>query len=224
MITSYKIFESQRIPNIIYWMNMVWNEISKINNRTSIHTRGDYYHSKEYSEFSFSFDKDIKKILIRKLKHLGIRLLKVNIYLGYYMSEDSHCWVVFKSLYTQRVKPDKLVYHCSSIQNRESIKKHGLIPKGWSESEQWGTNSFQIYLAYPPAVFATNKGLEDIWRKNEDIWEIDTEGLPNKWWFDLNFYGDNDDYQHKHIMTFEPIPPENLKLVRKVYDNPEFPA
>jgi hypothetical protein len=194
-------------------MDLVWNEISNIINKTSIFTRSNYSHTKKYSEFSFSFDKDTKKLLIRKLKHLGVRLLKVNIYLGYYISDENHyCWVVFKSLYTQRVKPHRYVYH--SVKNGPSIMKNGLLPKGWVDSEDWSSNSFQTYLAYPPAIFATNKGLENIWRKNMDIWEIDTKDLSNKWWFDLNFYGENDDYQHKHIMTFEPIPPEHLELVK----------
>jgi hypothetical protein len=77
--------------------------------------------------------------------------------------------------------------------------------------------SFKNY--YPPAVFATV--LVAGWFKNEgdDIWRIDLAGLKNKWWEDLNFYEHLNPKTRKndikYLMTFDPIPPENLTLYHK---------
>ena len=108
-----------------------------------------------------------------------------------------------KNSKTMRVRPNRYVYHYSPSNNRESILKDGLIPQKFSDSESWNNS---LSLEYEDAIFAIN-GLNKKWpfAKNPDCWEIDTLNLKNKWWEDLNLGG-------CYIMTFEPIPPEFIKL------------
>ena len=40
-----------------------------------------------------------------------------------------------------------------------------------------------------------------------DVWRVDTKGLTNKWYLDT-FY-------NKGVVTDEPIPPSNIKLIKK---------
>jgi len=114
--------------------------------------------------------------------------------------------VYLKNIYIQRVKPSRFVYHCSDKKNRNSIKKNGLIPKSDKESKIW---QYQSDVIYPAAVFATNNTL---WDATNDVWVIDTKGLPNKWWYDLYFRKESNDGK---ILTFEPIPPSHLELIDK---------
>ena len=166
------------------------------------------------------------KILTNKIKKIldnySKILFKSNIYMVYVLDvmlgvgnnpddETGRCRIYFRNLFTQRVKPQKYIYHRSGAVNRESILKNGLILKSWDKSPEWNDAG---YLSYPPAIFATNTGRDDVWRSYGDLWRIDTTNLPNKWWYDLNFFGGGvGDKRKKHIMTFEPIPPEYLTLV-----------
>jgi hypothetical protein len=116
--------------------------------------------------------------------------------------------IFIKNIHTKRVKPNKYVYHCSDFKNRNSILEHGLKLTDHSDSNYKHESS----LVYPPSIFATNDGKDSIWGfGNDDIWEIDTEKLPNKWWYDLNLY--NNGHETISIMTFEPIPPKFIKLI-----------
>ena len=78
----------------------------------------------------------------------------------------------------------------------------------------WTFESMRLY--YPPTIFVA---LEPTGHYNgllgDDVWEIDTTNLKNKWWEDLNFYRHLDPQKRKidYVMTFEPIPPENIKLL-----------
>lgn len=220
---DYSVMESHRIPNLIYWMNWVWDNLKDIKLRgiKAVQESDNlFYHTEDYSTLKFkllTLNEGLVKRVKNILSQLSKDLLKVNIYMIYYLNSSLGHFdlseVVFKSLYTQRVSPQRYVYHCSPKENRESIMKNGLIPKGSSESKEWGG---LIYLDYPPVIFATNKGGDSVWtwRSGKDLWRIDTQGLNNKWWYDLNFFG-NEDYQQKHIMTFEPIPPSHIEMVNE---------
>jgi hypothetical protein len=105
-----------------------------------------------------------------------------------------------KSIYSIRVKPQRYVYHFST-EDKESIMKNGLQPRKSDSSKQW-TNPA---LSYPPAVFAIND-YSTHWGVG-NIFEIDTQGLNNKWWRDLNFA------TGPAIMTFEAIPADHIRLV-----------
>ena len=119
--------------------------------------------------------------------------------------------IYLKNFHHRRIKPNDKVYHCSKSSIRDTIKRYGLLPKPHSQSTKWG---HAMFLSYPPAIFATNNGPDDVWRSNMDVWEIDTKRLGNKWWLDLNLFNSGTE---RYIMTYEPIPSQYIKLIKE-YD------
>lgn len=80
--------------------------------------------------------KNIKNLLDRYSK----KLLKSNIYMVYDCNDFISYYsftVYFKILYTQRIKPNKFIYHLSHKKNRDSILKDGLLLKSHDESDDW---------------------------------------------------------------------------------------
>jgi len=75
---------------------------------------------------------------------------------------------------------------------------------------------YKIYVGYGekciPAIFATNSSNKRAWfdsTYDDDVWEIDTTKIPNvKWFKDRHF-----DSRSKHIVTFENIPRDAIKLI-----------
>jgi hypothetical protein len=120
---------------------------------------------------------------------------------------------VIKEIKGDRIIPNKFVYHKSPNTTRGSIQINGLK-----------TSVGDCYLSYMshnrgiskciPAIFATNsknpKKLFDT-TYDDDIWQIDTSKIDNEWYEDANFYGFKEKYPH--IVTFDDIPPNALKLV-----------
>jgi hypothetical protein len=125
----------------------------------------------------------------------------------------------YKKLQEQRVKgeeitPGKYVVHSSNPSNRDNISTTGLqVSLG------------ECYLIYAdsnygeddecvPAIFATNsikkKDLFDS-TYDDDIWVIDTERANVQWYKDAHFDGGNT----KHIVTFEDIPVDAIRLIYK---------
>ena len=157
--------------------------------------------SKVYLEQTLNILKKYKKIF-----------LKIDYILSfeYDIDSDNDSNEIFnleffiKNSKTIRIKPNKIVYHYSPSKNRESILKYGLTLQKFKNSKEWMENS---YLEYEDSIFAVNG--HHVWHELYDCWEIDTTNLKNKWWMDLNF---NNKVNKKYIMTFEPIPPEFLKL------------
>lgn len=105
-----------------------------------------------------------------------------------------------KSVYSVRVKPQRYVYHFS-MEDKESILKNGLQPRRSDSSKSWKNPA----LSYPPAVFAIND-YSTLWSAGA-CFEIDTQGLKNRWWRDLNFR------TGPAIMTFDPIPADHIRLI-----------
>ena len=125
----------------------------------------------------------------------------------------------YNKLQEQRVKgeeitPDKYVVHSSNPSNRENISTTGLQ-----------TSLGECYLIYAdsnygeddecvPAIFATNsikkKDLFDS-TYDDDIWVIDTERANVQWYKDAHFDGGDT----KHIVTFEDIPVDAIRLIYK---------
>jgi hypothetical protein len=125
----------------------------------------------------------------------------------------------YKKLQEQRVKgeeiiPNKYVVHTSNPINRENISTTGLQ-----------TSLGECYLIYAdsnygeddecvPAIFATNsikkKDLFDS-TYDDDIWVIDTERVNVQWYKDAHFDGGDT----KHIVTFEDIPVDAIRLIYK---------
>jgi len=117
-------------------------------------------------------------------------------------------YVFVKDLHTEIVIPNKIVYHYSPQSKRQYILNNGLIPMSSDKSKQWNKEEYE----YPPLIFAVND--EELgWHhhKDEDKWAIDTENLPNKWWYDLNT---TNIVNSKSIMTFDPVPVQYIKLVK----------
>ena len=123
------------------------------------------------------------------------------------------------------VKVGRFLYHKSNPMFRETIKKEGLIPKGKSES--WLSDT----KINGKVIFATNSNNKHDWfdsTYDDDIYQIDTTNIKNKWFEDPNFSTDKEEWveyngkkiklpknktEYKHVITFEPIPISVLKLI-----------
>lgn len=205
------------------YLDKMWSEISKIDSFIENNCKREMFHNDNYSVLEFKypvkFETKIEKIIKKHTKELENN----NIHISYSFTKFiepgmSRCSIIIKNKYTKRVKPNKYIYHCSPLENRESILKNGLIPKRHSESKDYKQMNV---LTYSPSIFATNSSMNDVWKSNRDVWRIDTENLPNKWWYDLNLYNKYG-YGNTAIMTYDPIPPEHLELVKKVSEKPSL--
>jgi hypothetical protein len=112
--------------------------------------------------------------------------------------------------------PESIVTHVSNPKNRNSILKNGLIT---SIGECYSTYVGNEYECIP-AIFATNTTNEEHIFDSEwddDVWYIYTDIAKVKWFKDAHF----NDLKHpefgtyKHIVTFEDIPKEAIKLHKK---------
>jgi len=107
------------------------------------------------------------------------------------------------------VTPNKYVYHKSNIKFREEILKIGLITKG--KSETWLSDT----EIDGDVIFATNSDNKKDWfdsTYDDDIYQIDTTKINNKWFLDPNFTWEK---SPKHIITFDNIPLSSIKLIYK---------
>jgi hypothetical protein len=172
------------------YLDKMWNEIIKIDSFIEKNCRREMYHNENYSVLEFKypvkFETKIEKIIKKHIKDFEtIDIHATYSFTKFFEPGMSRCSVIIKNKYTKRVKPNKYIYHCSLPENRESILKNGLTPKQHSESKDYfGMKT----LTYSSSIFATNSSIDDVWKSNRDVWKIDTENLPNKWWYDLNLY------------------------------------
>ena len=217
LLTFDQLNELSNWNQVKFIIDLMWNDIKKLVNEESYIE--NHFDSSTMISFTYSKDgltqeqiddklKKIEKITKKyynSLLHLNIILSKLRTF-----NYNNTITIYIKNLHTKRVKPKKYIYHCSDRKNRNSILKDGLIPKQHSESKYKNQQS----LVYPPSIFTTNRGLDSVWNTDSDtdLWEINTENLPNKWWYDLNLYKNSVDAT-KYIMTFEPIPPEFIKHI-----------
>jgi hypothetical protein len=107
------------------------------------------------------------------------------------------------------VTPNKYVYHKSNIKFREEISKFGLITKG--KSETWLSDT----EIDGNVIFATNSDNKKDWfdsTYDDDIYQIDTTKINNKWFLDPNFTWEK---SPKHIITFDNIPLTSISLIYK---------
>jgi GNAT superfamily N-acetyltransferase len=117
-----------------------------------------------------------------------------------YLNENNNSHLV-------EVIPNKYVYHTSNPIFRDKISKEGLIPKGKSES--WLSDT----KIDGNVIFVVNSNKKKyFWDStyDDDIYQIDTTKLNNKWYNDPNFDSDG-----LHLITFENIPPNSIKLIYK---------
>jgi hypothetical protein len=108
----------------------------------------------------------------------------------------------------KEVIPNKIVIHKSTPIFRESILKNGLQVKTGE--------CYKLYVGWrikcEPAIFATNSSNKRAWFQStydDDIWEINTEMIPDVKWYKDRHY----DSKSKHIVTFQDIPSEALRLI-----------
>jgi len=126
-----------------------------------------------------------------------------NIYLKESESKDKEYSPAGKE-----VIPKEKIYHQSNPMFRNKIEEQGLRVRAGE--------CYKIYVGYGekciPAIFATNSSNKRAWfdsTYDDDVWEIDTTKIPNvKWFKDRHF-----DSRSKHIVTFENIPRDAIKLI-----------
>ena len=112
--------------------------------------------------------------------------------------------------------PGRYVAHKSPPQSRKNI---GLTGLQVSVGECYENHVMGLYGEWytecQPAIFATDSlNEEDMFDStyNDDTWLIDTECAGVTWYIDAHF--EFNDHNH-HIVTFEDISPDCLKLIHK---------
>jgi hypothetical protein len=110
----------------------------------------------------------------------------------------------------KEITPNKIVIHKSNPMFRDNILMDGLRVKSGE--------CYKIYVGYgikcKPAIFATNSTNKRAWfdsTYDDDIWEINTEMIPDVMWYKDRHY----DTRSKHIVTFQDIPLNALTLKYK---------
>lgn len=209
--------------NLSYMRNMINNIQSKSKNKiTNKQLKKDVSNNRS---FKFEFNDIIDHIIFEKILKQYQNNLSRNGILISYMKYDSiisdlvpdtldiintrksgnvNFTIHIKDLYTERVKPPRYIFHYSKEKNRDSILKNGLKTKSFNEGNWEGSNPD---LYYPSAIFALTDTTV-VWESDKYV--IDTKGLSNKWWKDLNFF--NKSKKSPAIMTFSDIPVEHIRL------------
>jgi hypothetical protein len=126
-----------------------------------------------------------------------------------FRSQVNNIKVLTESVKEKRTTPNKMVYHKSNIANRDSISWNGLYPSVEDCYKTSVENEFKCI----PATFVINSDNKEELIKNEtdnDVWEIDTEIAGVTW------FVDDKTKELKHIITFEKIPKEALKIIKEV--------
>ena len=112
--------------------------------------------------------------------------------------------------------PGRYVVHKSPPQWRKNIKLTGLQVSVGECYENHAMGLYgEWYTECQPAIFATDSlNEEDMFDStyNDDTWLIDTECAGVTWYIDAHF--EFNDHIH-HIVTFEDISPDCLKLIHK---------
>jgi hypothetical protein len=124
----------------------------------------------------------------------------------------------YKLLQEQRVKgeeitPGKYVVHASNKSNRDSIMDYGIRAVLGDCYLTHAASEYSDNEECVPAVFATNSlKKKDMFDStyDDDIWVIDTEKSNVQWYKDAHF-----DDSYKHIVTFDDIPRDSIKLIHK---------
>jgi len=107
----------------------------------------------------------------------------------------------------KEITPNKIVVHKSNPMFRDKILQDGLKVRAGE--------CYKIYAGYgvkcKPAIFATNSTNKRAWfdsTYDDDVWEINTEMIPDVKWYKDRHY----ESRSKHIVTFQDIPKEAITL------------
>jgi hypothetical protein len=125
----------------------------------------------------------------------------------------------YKKLQEQRVKgeevtPGRYVVHSSNPSNRDNISTTGLQVSLGECYLIYADSNYEEDDECVPAIFATDSlKKKDMFDStyDDDIWVIDTDRAGVQWYKDAHFdFGD-----YKHIVTFENIPVDAVRLIYK---------
>jgi hypothetical protein len=103
--------------------------------------------------------------------------------------------------------PKGVLRHRTTYKNRESIQKHGLLPKVGKYTSNYMSHNFPDSDPLP-MVFASDPEYSFF---GGDEWEIDLSKINNQWFHDPIHKDDGNDF--KYYVTLDPIPPSALKLI-----------
>lgn len=125
----------------------------------------------------------------------------------------------YRKLQEQRVKgeeitPGRYVVHSSNPSNRENISTTGLQVSLGECYLIYADSNYGEDEECVPAIFATDSiKKKDMFDStyDDDIWVIDTERTNVQWYKDAHFDGGDT----KHIVTFEDIPVDAIRLIYK---------
>lgn len=125
----------------------------------------------------------------------------------------------YRKLQEQRVKGEKItpgryVVHSSNPSNRDNISTTGLQVSLGECYLIYADSNYGEDEECVPAIFATDSlKKKDMFDStyDDDIWVIDTERANVQWYKDAHFDGGDT----KHIVTFEDIPVDAIRLIYK---------
>ena len=125
----------------------------------------------------------------------------------------------YRKLQEQRVKgeevtPGRYVVHSSNPSNRDNISTTGLQVSLGECYLIYADSNYGEDEECVPAIFATDSiKKKDMFDStyDDDIWVIDTERANVQWYKDAHFDGGDT----KHIVTFEDIPVDAIRLIYK---------
>ena len=118
--------------NVKGWMNYVFDQIKFIQPTKRTNSKKESYNKMKV--FFSKTDKETNKELKQKLTELKDVLLKSGIMISFFINY-SDVEIYFKQI-NVKVEPTRYVYHSTSVDNRDSILKNGLIPKSSDESKE----------------------------------------------------------------------------------------
>jgi len=142
--------------------------------------------------------------IFKYLDSQAIHLLKSGYLLGYVcVAPYSKLVLIVKDAKGSRANVPRFVYHSTSKENIDNIKKDGIILK----HHNMGNYKDIIDLIYPPSIFVVTD-YNPFHKYNNLMLKIDTSKINNKWWIDFNM--DRLDC----LMTYEPIPYEAIVSIK----------
>jgi hypothetical protein len=163
-------------------------------------------------------------MLIIQLIHY-LCIFKVFIIMKIKITESQYVRLQEQRVKGEEVTPGKYVVHASNRRNRDSIMDYGIRTGLGDCYLSHAASEYSDEEECVPAVFATNSlKKKDMFDSTigDDIWVIDTERANVQWYKDAHF-----DDEYKHIVTFDDIPKDSVKLIHKgdgqytPYDNDE---
>lgn len=150
-------------------------------------------------------------LIIQLIYYLCI--FKVFIIMKIKITESQYVRLQEQKVKGEEITPGKYVVHSSNKSNRDSIMDYGIRTGLGDCYLTHAASEYSDEEECVPAVFATNSlKKRDMFDStyDDDIWVIDTERANVQWYKDAHF-----DDKYKHIVTFDDIPRDSIKLIHK---------